>query len=158
MKKMITVRNLSQLRCLKLEISAERAALERLRGCPYGGAARSLGVQNKNLADRTAQTACEVTYLEQLIAQNMKRCICELLRITEFINSIEDSELRIIFRERYVRCRTWTRIAFLLGGYDEQLPRRRHDRFLREFNAQKEKSAADRQEKKRDCTFCTSPQ
>lgn len=155
---MITVRNLSQLRCLKLEISAERTMLEKLHNSLYGSGARPTGVQNRNLSDRTAQVACEIAYLEQLVAGNMKRCICELLRITEFIDSIEDSELRIIFRERYVRCKTWTQIAFLLGGYDEQLPRRRHDRFLSNYNAKAEKKAQNPIKKAQGCTFCTREQ
>ena len=152
---MITVRKLSQLRCLKLEIGAERDMLERLRRSAYGSAPRAGGTQNGGTADRTGRLACETAYLEQLIAENMKRCICELLRLMEFINRLEDSDMRIIFRERYVRGKTWMQIAFLLGGYDEQVPRRRHDRFLKEYNAALAKKEALRGQKEDGCTFCT---
>ncbi len=148
----MNVRQLSQLRYLKLEINAERKLLNKLiRAVDGVGQARGAAVQRGSTSDPTGYLACEIAYLKALIADNMKKCICELLRLVEFINSIEDSELRVIFKERYVRCRTWTQIAFLLGGHDEQVPRRRHDRYLQ---SRGEKHTAGRK-KTEESTFCT---
>jgi hypothetical protein len=129
--KRMDVKRLSQLRYLKREIAIERDRVIELRALA-GYGRRRLGCEGKasRTADRTGGYASEIAYLTDLIAQNMTRCICELLRVQSFINSIDDSELRIIFRERYIKGRSWLSIAFLLGYHDEQIPRRKHDRFL----------------------------
>ena len=106
---MITVKQLNQLRYLKLEITAERERLLSLMekaSSPMSGARLgSVGSTDKG-KDTVGYYASEIAYLKQLISENMERCICELLRLEEFIRSIEDSEMRIIFRQRYAICTT----------------------------------------------------
>lgn len=135
--KEVTVRGLSQLRFLKREITAERDRIIELRTLAgYGKRDLTREGRGNQTSDRTGTYAIEIAYLTDLVAKNMKRCICELLRLQQFLNSIEDSEMRTIFRERYIKGRSWLSIAFLLGYHDEQLPRRKHDRFLQSYNAQ----------------------
>ncbi len=133
---MITVQQLNRLRYLKLEITAEKKRLESIapmleaRGVSY----TTEKVQGGGGGDTFARYVSEMTYLKQLIAENMKRCICELLRLEEFIRTIEEPDIRIIFKERYMKCRSWQSIATLLDLRDEQIPRRRHDRYLDKYN------------------------
>ena len=132
---MITVKDLSQLRFLKHEITVERERLVEL--CIYCGYGKKVGgeaVSGGSTQDRTAYYACEIAYLKELIAQNMRRAVNELLRMERFISDIEDSEMRTIFIERYIRGKSWLVIAFMLGSTDEQIPRKRHDRFLKKYN------------------------
>ncbi len=133
---MITVKQLNQLRYLKLEITAEKERLESVTALLETHAMRydAVRVQTSGEDDTLGRLASEIVYLKQLIADNMKRAICELLRLEEFIRSIEDSDLRIIFKERYMKCKSWRSISLLLGDGDEQLPRRRHDRYLDKYN------------------------
>ena len=131
----IDTKDLSQLRYLKREISIERERIIELRSlAAYGGNKIGHSAKQTRAADRTGKYASEIAYLTDLIAQNMKRCICELLRLQTFLNSIDDSEIRIIFRERYIKGRNWLSIAFLLGYHDEQIPRKKHDRFIDKYN------------------------
>lgn len=54
--------------------------------------------------------------------------------IEDFIDNIPDSELRRIFRYRYTDGTvkpSWQWIAFKIGHYDEQYPRRKHNKFLK---------------------------
>lgn len=135
---MITVQRLSQLRYLKHEIEAERERLVELRGLAEFGARQTDGMpKGSRKSNRVARFAVEMSYLQQLIADNMQRAVCELLRLQQFINEIEDSELRLIFFYRYIKCLSWQNVAFRMGQYDEQLPRKKHDRYLRTL-AQKE--------------------
>jgi len=139
----ISTKNLSQLRYLKREISIERERIVELRALAGYGRSRIAHEGNATQkSDRTGKYACEIAYLTDLIAQNMKRCICELLRLQIFFNSIEDSEIRLIFRERYIKGRSWLSIAFLLGYHDEQIPRKKHDRYISKFNAERVRISA----------------
>ena len=54
----------------------------------------------------------------------------ELQRLEEFIDSIDDSQMRQIMDCRYRKSMTWQQIAFEIGEHDESLPRRRHNAFL----------------------------
>lgn len=54
--------------------------------------------------------------------------------IENFVDSIEDSLTRRIFEYRYMsgkKIMSWQRIAFKIGGYDEQYPRRIHNKFFK---------------------------
>ena len=139
----ISTKDLSQLRYLKREISIERERIAELRSLAAYGKNR-IGYEGRQTltSDRTGRYASEIAYLTELIAQNMKRCICELLRLQTFFNSIEDSEIRLIFRERYIKGRSWLSIAFLLGYHDEQIPRKKHDRYIGKYNAEHMKISA----------------
>ena len=128
----MTVEKLSQLRYLKHEIEVERERLLELRRLSEYGEQRMDGTPRANgKSDRVSRFAIELTYLEQLIAEQMQWAVCELLRLQKFINDIEDSELRLIFYYRYIKCLGWKTVAFRMGKHDEQLPRKKHDRYLK---------------------------
>jgi hypothetical protein len=150
MNSRISVRELSQLRCLKREINIERDRVIELRTqADYGRRSIERYEKTNRVSDRTGVYASEIAYLTDLIAKNMTRCICELLKLQLFINDIENSEMRIIFKERYIKGRSWLSIAFLLGYHDEQLPRRKHDRYIQRYNANgKTKVKAAKQNKR----------
>ena len=77
---MITVQRLSQLRYLKHEIEAERERLVELRGLAEFGARQTDGMpKGSRKSNRVARFAVEMSYLQQLIADNMQRAVCELL-------------------------------------------------------------------------------
>ncbi|NLC79392.1 MAG: hypothetical protein GX683_06690, partial [Ruminococcaceae bacterium] len=84
---MITVKQLNQLRYLKLEITAEKERLESVTALLETHAMRydAVRVQTSGEDDTLGRLASEIVYLKQLIADNMKRAICELLRLEEFI-------------------------------------------------------------------------
>lgn len=54
----------------------------------------------------------------------------QLKKANEWIDKIDDSNIRQIFRHRYVDGMTWQKIAFKIGEYDESYARRRHKRYL----------------------------
>lgn len=52
-------------------------------------------------------------------------------RINRFIESVRDSEIRMILTLRYIQNLSWKKIALTIHYQDESVPRKRHDRFLR---------------------------
>lgn len=129
----MTVRELSQLRYLKREIELERERLAKLKNRSGVSAPRLSGAPRSAAnRDRVGEYACEIAYLEQLIKQNMKRAICELLRLQKFIYEIPDSETRQIFHYRYIKGKSWAAIAFILRHNDDSTARKRHNVYLTE--------------------------
>ena len=62
------------------------------------------------------------------------KCIKECQEIKEFVDNIEDSEMRRIFKYRYImgsRRESWQKIADYIGEQDEQYPRRIHNKFIK---------------------------
>lgn len=55
------------------------------------------------------------------------------LEIEEFLDSIQDSKIRRIIRLKFIKGKTWKQTAFALGWHDEQLPRKKLDRFLEKY-------------------------
>lgn len=58
------------------------------------------------------------------------RCMAQLAALYEFIDGIDDSQMRQIMTCRYVDGHTWRGVAAYIGERDEQYPRRLHNRFL----------------------------
>jgi hypothetical protein len=46
---------------------------------------------------------------------------------------VEDSEIRMILTLRYTQNLSWQKVAFAIGEYDEQYPRRKHNTFLKRY-------------------------
>ena len=68
------------------------------------------------------------------LRQRCREYDAERAEILAFVDGIEDSETRRIFRYRYIdgdRRPSWLQIAFKLGKSDEGTPRKKHDKFLR---------------------------
>lgn len=71
-------------------------------------------------------------YKEKLNDFRLKLCDANL-EVEEFIQDISSSILRIIFRLRYLDGLQWFQIADKLGYNNEDVPRKKHDRFLKKF-------------------------
>ncbi len=60
------------------------------------------------------------------------KCHKERNEIVAYIDAIENSTMRQIFRYRHIEGLSWRAVAFRLGGYDtEDGVRKKHDRYLR---------------------------
>lgn len=87
--------------------------------------------------------------LEALLQIYEERHVClkkETIRIEQFINSVNDSKMRQIIILKYLEGKTWQQVAFAIGEYDEQYPRRR-------FNAFADTCAKNKLDEKDDFTF-----
>lgn len=113
----MTLKELSQLYYLNLEIKDCEKKLKELEsqrgisavvldGMPHG----------KGPADsQVAQLAAEIVDLEAIIHAKRIECIHERNRLERYIDSIPDSEIRMIFKYRFRDCLSWKQVASRLG-------------------------------------------
>ena len=59
-----------------------------------------------------------------------KRCLEQLGALYAFIDDTEDSRMRQILTCRYIDGMTWKAVAAEIGEWNEQYPRRLHNRYL----------------------------
>lgn len=129
---MITKNELGRIGMLKRELEIDRRRLYELKNSSLIASARMTGTHCKTgPGDPTALIAERATQLEAAIALKAECCLELLLKLQNFINSIDDSEQRVVFYLKYVKCMSWTRIALELGMCDEQLARKHHNRYLK---------------------------
>ena len=126
----MTQRELEQLRDLKSELKADRRRLRELTGVTGSITGLPCCISVKEVDCFEA----ELTALREQINFNVRRCLYEIARATEFINSIGDSQLRQIFTYRYICGSSWQQVAWKIGEADEQYPRRKHNEYLAKIN------------------------
>lgn len=73
----------------------------------------------------------DIKILKLEIEKKLEMCFQEYRRLNNFIDSIDDSEMRLIVSLRYINNLTWQQVAFHIGYSDESVPRKRFDRFLK---------------------------
>ena len=121
---------LSQVTALKREIddlSQRIAALEwEARGCR----GRISGLSHPRAETENAIAATAEALRAKMDARRLER-MEELGRLYAFIDDIPNARLRLIFSLRYLDGLTWQQIAFKIGEYDEQIPRRLHNQALK---------------------------
>lgn len=81
----------------------------------------------------TSMYNTEISDLKELLNSNLKKCLFELKKMNQFIQNIDDSQMRLILAYRYIDRLTWQQIAFRIGESDEQYPRKKHNAFLKKY-------------------------
>lgn len=114
----MTLKELSQLYYLNREIEMDRQRLERLKlksqspsSVHFDGMPRGTSVES-----RVERYAAEIADLEAIIAAKHLQCIHERNRLERYINDIDDSRLRMIFKLRFVNGLQWPQVAAHIGG------------------------------------------
>ena len=90
----------------KKELSEKEAQIDSitvdLSGMPKG----------QGVHDNVSKLACEIAELKTVIEEQEARRD----RITEFIYSIDDVRLRMIFELKFIKKFSWRKVAFRIGG------------------------------------------
>lgn len=125
-------KELSQLYYLNREIEEQQRRLQELESLATSCTSFITGMPKvKGVVDKLAGYVAEIADLKSLMELNLQKCFYELNRLNRFINGVEDSQMRMILSLRYINGLTWQQIAFSIGEYDEQYPRRKHNAFLK---------------------------
>ena len=112
----MTKERLEKLASLRREITRTNERLRELK------ATQASSARYKEIISRT-ETALE-NYLEE--------AEWETAALLEYIEKIEDRKMRELFMLRYYDgIRSWQRIAFMVGEYDESYIRKKHNAYLR---------------------------
>ncbi|WP_307760967.1 hypothetical protein [uncultured Phascolarctobacterium sp.] len=128
----MTKKELSQLYWLNREIEEQQRRLQELECMATSCTSRITGMpHSSNMVDKLSRYVAEIADLRGLIDLNIKRCFYELNRLNRFINSVEDSQMRMILSLRYINGLPWNQIAASIGGNTEDSVRKAHDRYLK---------------------------
>ncbi len=113
----VTKKELSQLYWLNREIEEQQGRLAELESLATSCTSRITGIPHgRGVNDKLAEYVAEIADLRGLIDLNLKKCFYELSRLTRYINSVEDSQIRQILSLRYINGLPWQQIAFTIGG------------------------------------------
>lgn len=114
----MTLKELSQLYYLNREIEMDQRRLEELRAKSTSpGSPRFDGMpHSKSNVSKVERYAEEIADLGAIIAAKQQQCIHERNRLERYINDIDDSRLRMIFKLRFVNGLQWPQVAAHIGG------------------------------------------
>jgi len=129
----MTKKELSQLYYLNREIKEQQRRLAEVETVATSCMATITGLpRSNNISDKLAEHAIEIADLKALLDLNLKKCFYELNRLNRYIQSVDDSQMRLILSLRYINGLSWQQIAFSIGETDESYPRRKHNKFLKD--------------------------
>ncbi len=113
----MTKQELSQLYYLNREIEHLKGRITELECIATSSNSRITGMPHAtDISDKVGKYAAEITDLKELLDLNLKKCFYELNRLNRYIESIDDSQIRMIMTLRYVNGLSWRQIAFSVGG------------------------------------------
>ncbi len=104
----MTKKELSQFYYLKKEIKEQQRWLKELEKLATSCIAKITGVSEwGGVSDKIVNYAIEIAGLKSLLDLNLKKCFYELNHINRFIDSVQDSKMRIILMLRYIQNLSW---------------------------------------------------
>lgn len=114
----MTLKELSQLYYLNREIEMDQRRLEELRAKSTSpGSPRFDGMpHSKSNVSKVERYAEEIADLGAIIAAKQQQCIHERNRLERYVNDIDDSRLRMLFKLRFVNGLQWPQVAAHIGG------------------------------------------
>lgn len=113
----MTLKDLSQLYWLRLEIDADQRRLEELAAESQPGAQVLDGMPHaRRRTDSTARCAVNMADLRSMIQAKRERCAAMRLELERYIEGIPDSLTRQVFTRRFVDGLTWAQVADAVGG------------------------------------------
>lgn len=127
----MTKAELSRLYYLNKEIQREEERICELEAASTSCTTKISGLPHMGgIADKTG-IAAGIADCRTAIEKNKELCIVEYNRLMRYINSIDDSLIRLIFKYRYLDCLKWDFIAARIGGDNSaESLRQIHKRFL----------------------------
>ncbi len=113
----MTLKELSQLYHLRLEIAEDRSRLALLRSKAYTASSPNVsGTPGGKGGDRVSRYGTEIAQIEKLIESKIARCEKEQIKLETYIAQISDSLTRRIFTHRFIEHLSWVAVAMRIGG------------------------------------------
>lgn len=124
----MTAERLRQYKSIKAEIEELAEQIQMLESSDIvQGSDREFPYIKHNMKVETGE--CDHT--RDMLKKELGLLKAEYRKLNEFINNIADSEIRRIFRYRYIEGWTFQKIAFRMNETDESYPRRKHNKYLK---------------------------
>lgn len=129
----MTKQELSQLYYLNREIEQLKNRITEVECVATSTSSRITGMPHASgISDKVGKYAAEIADLKELLDLNLKKCFYELNRLNRYIESIDNSEMRMILSLRYINGLSWEQVAASISPYASgESVRKAHERFLR---------------------------
>lgn len=134
----MTKQELSQYYYLNKEIRQLEKELKELDGKEYKSINLTGMPHSTAIADDVAKLATQRAELHRLISLKLEECMIARARIERYINTLEDSEMRMILRLRHINGLGWLQVAMHIGKQDASYPWRKYNKFLQDAKNAKE--------------------
>lgn len=105
----MTIKELSKYRKIKVEIKQLEDTVKELENTIVGSSKindMSVNKTNNNIS-QTEKIGIKLVQLKQKIEYKKELLLDEAHRIEDFLANVEDEEIRIIIRERFLESKTW---------------------------------------------------
>ncbi len=114
----MTLKELSQLYWLEKEIREYESQLAELRRRAYDVKSQNIDgmPHGKSQRDILTERVGDIDELEKLIEAKKHQCVLQRLKLEGYIGTISDSQTRLIFTYRFVKCLSWFQVSRRLGG------------------------------------------
>jgi len=113
----MTKQELSQLYYLNREIEQLKNRIAELECIATSTSSVITGMPHASgVSDKVGKYAAEIADLKELLDLNLRKCFYELNRLNRFIESIEDSQMRMILSLRHINGLGWNQVAASIGG------------------------------------------
>lgn len=99
----MTKKELLQLYYLKKEIKEQNLRIAELEALATKANSTVTDMPYSiNISDKVGTYASELSDLKNLLDLNIKKCLFELNKLNKYIQNLDDSEMRLIFKYRYI--------------------------------------------------------
>jgi hypothetical protein len=82
-------------------------------------------------SDKVSMFGGDAAWYDMQLDLAIRRYAEQFRKIWMFIEEIQDSQMRMIFRFKYIDGMIWQKVAFEIGETDESYPRRKHNNYLK---------------------------
>lgn len=126
----MTKKELSQYHFLNIEITHLQSELIVLEAKAYKSMRLSDTPHGTEISDCTGNLATQIADLQKVINDRLFESIAVRAKIQTYINSLEDTEIRVIYTLRYIDRLPWREIGKRIG-YDGSVAFRKAKEFNR---------------------------
>ena len=135
----MTIRELSRLYFLEKLIERDTENLARLNACLQPGGMELDGMPRSPSHGNSLieKAVIQISDIEERIRRQQREYIRERVKIEDYINSVEDYQIRLILLFRFVDLLTWQQVAQRIGGNNtEDSVRKACNRYLKRSEKQ----------------------
>ena len=113
----MTLQELSQYYKLQERLEQAEETLQSLQSAAQPGAQNLTGLPHtQGIRDKVGDLAVEIADLKERIRCLREESERERDKVAAFIETIENVQIRTVFRLRFLRCLTWGEVATVVGG------------------------------------------
>ena len=135
----MTIRDLSQYHNIKVEIDQIKLNIKELEATVIGSSKiTGIPTSHNNNTSSTERIGIKLAQLKTKLSDKTEELLDEAKKVEDFLETVEDADIRIIIRERFLNGKTWNEVSQTIIA-DRSTPYYRIKRYLKERSKDEEK-------------------